>query len=96
MYKTWFNHNYKYLSLCVDVFGKNADVMPLKERDQQTVTDAFNKIFAHIGVPKTIYSHQGSEFNNPTFQTLLDKHHIPIMFGLTHAPFIEVFIKYNV
>ena len=42
MDKSWFNHNCKYLLTCVDVFSKKADEIPLKERDQQTVTDAFN------------------------------------------------------
>jgi hypothetical protein len=46
-----------------------------------------------IGVPKTIYSDQGSEFKNATFQKLLDKHNITIIFALSHAPFIEVFNK---
>ena len=90
---SWFNHDYKYLLTCVDVFSKKADVIPLKERDQQTVTDAFNQILLHIGVPKTIYSDQGSEFKNATFQKLLDKHHIQIIFALAHAPFIEAFNK---
>ena len=90
---SWFNHNYKYLLTAVDVFSKKADVIPLKERSQQTVTDAFNQILSHIGIPKTIYSDQGSEFKNATFQKLLDKHHIQIIFTLSHAPFIEAFNK---
>ncbi len=40
-----------------------------------------------------IYSDQGSEFKNATFQKLLDKHNIIIIFALAHAPFIEVFNK---
>ena len=68
MSKGWFNHNYKYLLTCIDVFSKKADVMPLKDREQSTVTTAFNKMLSTIGVPKTIYSDQGSEFKNATFQ----------------------------
>ena len=93
MNKSWFNHNYKYLLTCVDVFSKKADVIPLKERDQDTVTDAFSQILSHIGIPKTIYSDQGSEFKNTSFQKLLDKHNIQIIFALGHAPFVEAFNK---
>ena len=45
------------------------------------------------GIPKTIYSDQGSEFKNNTFQKLLDKHNIQIIFALGHAPFVESFNK---
>ena len=93
MNKSWFNHNYKYLLTCIDVFSKKADVIPLKDREQSTVADAFNKILSHLGIPKTIYSDQGSEFKNATFQKLLDKHNITIIFALAHAPFIEAFNK---
>lgn len=44
-----------------------------------------------MGVPKTIYSDQGSEFENSTFHNLLDKHNMQIVFALGHAPFVEVF-----
>jgi transposase InsO family protein len=44
-----------------------------------------------MGIPTTIYSDQGSEFKNSTFQKLLDKHNIQIIFALGHAPFVEVF-----
>ena len=93
MNKSWFNHNYKYLLTCIDVFSKKADVIPLKDREQSTVADAFNKILSHLGIPKTIYSDQGSEFKNATFQKLLDRHNITIIFALAHAPFIEAFNK---
>ena len=93
MNKSWFNHNYKYLLTCIDVFSKKADVIPLKDREQSTVADAFNEILSHLGIPKTIYSDQGSEFKNATFQKLLDRHNITIIFALAHAPFIEAFNK---
>ena len=52
MDSSWFNHNYKYLLTCIDVFSKKADVIPLKVRDQQTVADAFNNILSHTGIPR--------------------------------------------
>ena len=49
---------------CVEVFSKRADAIPLKERSQVTAADAW--ILSNIGIPKTIYSDQGSEFKNAT------------------------------
>jgi len=57
------------------------------------VANAFNKILSQKGIPKTIYSNQGSEFKNATFNKILDKHHIQIIFALAHAPFVEAFNK---
>ena len=93
MPKSWFNNGFKYIFACIDVFSKKADMIPLKDREQTTTTKAFEKILNNIGIPKTIYSDQGSEFKNNTFQKLLDKHNIQIIFALGHAPFVESFNK---
>ena len=93
MPKSWFNNGYKYIFCCIDVFSKKADMIPLKDREQTTTTKAFEKILNNIGIPKTIYSDQGSEFKNASFQKLLDKHNIQIIFALGHAPFVERFNK---
>ena len=93
MSKSWFNNGFKYIFACIDVFSKKADMIPLKDREQTTTTKAFEKILNNIGIPKTIYSDQGSEFKNNTFQKLLDKHNIQIIFALGHAPFVESFNK---
>ena len=60
MKKSWFNNGYKYIFCCIDVFSKKADAIPLKDREQDTSTKAFEKILSNMGVPKTIYSDQGS------------------------------------
>ncbi len=46
-----------------------------------------------MGIPKTIYSDQGSEFQNASFQKLLDKHDIKLIFELGRASFVESFNK---
>jgi hypothetical protein len=91
MKKSWFNNSYKYIFCCVIVFSKKADAIPLKDHEQDTAAKAFSKILDNMGIPKTIYSDQGSELKNSTFQKLLDKHNIQIIFTLGHAPFVEVF-----
>jgi transposase InsO family protein len=61
-----------------------AAIIPLKDRKQTTTTKAFEKILDNLGIPKTIYSDQGSEYKNASFQKLLDKHYIKIIFSLGH------------
>ncbi len=46
-----------------------------------------------MGIPKTLYSDQGSEFRNNKLQKLLDKHNIEIIFALGHASFVASFNK---
>ena len=91
MKKSWFNNGYKYILCCIDVCSTKADAVSLKDHEQDTAAKAFEKIFSNMGVPKTIYSDQGSEFKISTFQKQLDKHNIQIIFALGHAPFVEVF-----
>ncbi len=51
------------------------------------------KNIKNLGIPKTIYSDQGSELKNASFQKLLDKHNIKIIFALVNASFVESFNK---
>ncbi len=69
MPKSWFNHGFKYIFACIDVFSKKADMIPLKDKEQTTTTKAFEKILNKIGIPKTIYSDQGSEFKITHFKS---------------------------
>jgi hypothetical protein len=89
MPEAWFNNGYKYILACVDVFSKRAALTPLKERDSQTTTNAFKGILNKLGIPKTIYADQGSEFKNADFNKLLKEHDIKIIYALDHAPFVE-------
>ncbi len=43
-------------------------MIPLQDREQITTTKAFEKILDNMGIPKTIYSDQGSEFKNIHFK----------------------------
>ncbi len=43
MPKCWFNHGFKYIFACIDVFSKKADMIPLKDSEQTTTTKAFEK-----------------------------------------------------
>lgn len=91
MPKSWHNNNYKYVFACVDVFSKKAEMVAMKDKDKKTSTKAFELILKRMGIPKTIYSDQGKEFDNKEFNDLLNKHNIQIIFALDHAPFVESF-----
>lgn len=93
MPKAWFNHGYKYIFCCVDVFSKKADMVPMKDRDAETSTEIMKQIIKKMGVPNSIYSDQGSEFNNKPFLDLMKKNDITVIFALDHAPFVESFNK---
>ena len=93
MPSSWFNKGYKYLLSCVDVFSKMGEMIPMKVRDSPTTAEAIKLLFEHLGVPKTIYSDQGSEFKNKDVLDLLKKNNVTIIFALDHGPFIESFNK---
>ena len=93
MPKAMFNKGYKYIFTAVDIFSKKAAMIPMKERDAETSAAVFEKILKRLGIPKTIYSDQGSEFQNAPFNAVLEKHNISIIFALDHAPFIEALNK---
>ena len=93
MPKAMFNKGYKYIFTAIDIFSKKAAMIPMQDRDSQTSADAFKKIIKILGVPKSIYSDQGSEFRNGDFDKVLEKYNITIIFALDHAPFIEAFNK---
>jgi hypothetical protein len=68
-------------------------MVPMKERDATTSTEVMKKIIKNMGVPKSIYSDQGSEFNNKPFLDLMKKHDVRVVFAIDHAPFVEAFNK---
>jgi transposase InsO family protein len=91
MPKSWHNNNFKYVLACVDVFSKKAEMVAMKNKDKTTSTKAFELILERMGVPKTVYSDQGKEFDNTEFNELLKQNNIEIIFASDHAPFVESF-----
>jgi hypothetical protein len=91
MPKAWRNNKNMYALVCVDISTKKADMEPMKDKESTTCNKAMEKIFDRLGIPKTIYSDEGSEFTNNSFIQLLDKHKIEIIYATNHAPFVESF-----
>jgi hypothetical protein len=91
MPRAWRNNKNMYALVCVDIFTKKADMEPMKDKEATTCNKAMEKIFDRLGIPKTIYSDEGSEFTNKSFIQLLNKHKIEIIYATNHAPFVESF-----
>ena len=70
------NKGFKYLLNIIDIFSKVAYSIPLKSKSQQSIVEAFEKLFTKTKPPKRIWVDQGKEFWNKTFRQLLDKHNI--------------------
>ena len=65
------NDGYRYLLTMINVFLKYAVVVPLKNKDAKSVTDAFGSIFALGRNPLKLQTDKGREFVNDTLQTML-------------------------
>ena len=66
-----FNDGYRYLLVCIDVFSKYAWVVPLKNKKDPSLAEAFKIILANGRKPEKIVTDQGTEFFNKHFKALL-------------------------
>jgi hypothetical protein len=80
--KPWRNNRYKYAMVCIDTFSKKADMEPMKDKEAKTCNAAIEKVFNRLGIPKSIYCDEGSEFTNKRI-------------GFTGTPYINIPIEYN-
>ena len=72
------SNDYKYLVVCVDLFTKQFDIEPLKNKESLTVLNAFKKMInrKYIKLPYySIQSDNGGEFKNE-FNDFLTKNNI--------------------
>jgi len=70
------NDGIKYLLTVIDVFTKYAWVKPLKNKEAQTVTNAFEQILEEGRKPEKLQVDKGSEFYNKIFEALMTKNKI--------------------
>ena len=67
-----FNKRIKYLLCVIDLFGKYAFVVPLKNKKGVSIVNAFQSILDKSGrKPNKIWVDQGSEFYNHNFKKWL-------------------------
>jgi len=76
------NRNYKFLLNVIDVLGKFAWSIPLKEKKAKTIVDAFRQIFTESGrYPAELQMEQESEFNNKQMKELAKEYLIELTFN---------------
>ena len=65
-----YNKGIKYLLCAIDLFGKYAWVVPIKDKEGSSLVNAFKKIISKCKPNKT-WVDQGSEFYNKSFKDFL-------------------------
>lgn len=69
------NKWFRYILTVIDVFSKYAWAVPIKNKNQNSVTLAFNSILTSSKrSPKRIHADEGKEFYNNQFKNLLNRH----------------------
>ena len=67
-----FNRRFRPLLCAIDIFSKYARVVPLKDKKDVSIVDAFQKILRNSGrKPNEIWVDKGSEFYNNSFEKWL-------------------------
>ena len=63
-----YNKRIKYLLCVVDLFSKYVWVVPVKDKKETSIFNAFKKIISEKRKPNKIWIDQGSEFCNKSFK----------------------------
>ena len=66
------NHGYKYLITAVDVFSRYAFIIPIKNKEANTIIDAI-KYFIEKTSPRIVSTDLGSEFISDAFRKLMSR-----------------------
>ena len=88
------NRGYRYVLVIIDNFSKFGWTIPLKNKNAQTIKDAFENILINSKrKPNLIESDRGKEFYNNIFQDFLNKNDIKLYSRNTSlgAVFVERF-----
>ena len=83
----------RYGLVCIDIFSKKGHVIPMRERDGDTVYDAFLESFKVMGQPLSIYSDDDGSFKSKKLQDYFSGEGITHTITLTHANQAERFIR---
>jgi len=71
-----YNDKYRYLLTVIDVFSKVSWVVPLKSKNANFVTAAFEKVLTSAPTPAMLQTDLGTEFTNSRFQAMLQRRNI--------------------
>ena len=90
-----YNKSIKYLLCAIDLFGKYAWIVPLKDKKGTSIVNAFNKIISEKRKSSKIWVGQGSEFYNQSFKDFLKIYNIEVYstFNEGKPVVAEIFIR---
>ena len=75
--------------LCaIDLFSKYAWIVPLKDKKETSVVNAFQKIISEGRQPNKVWADQGSEFYNNSFKDFLKINNIEMYSTYNEGKFI--------
>ena len=74
-----FNKGFRFLVCVIDIFSKYTWVVPLKDKKDVSIVNAFQKIWKESDrKPNKIWVNKGSEFYNSSFKKWLKDNYIEI------------------
>ena len=71
-----YNKGIKYLLCAINLFSKYIWVVPIKDKKEISIVNAFQKIISEGRKPNKIWTDQGSEFYNNAFKDFLKVNNI--------------------
>ena len=84
-----FNKRFRFLLCVIDIFGKYASVLPLKDKKGITITNALQKILKESNrKPNKVWVDKGSEFYNSSFKKRLKDNDIDMYFIHNEGKFV--------
>ena len=83
----------RYGLVCIDNFSKKCHVVPIANKDGETLYDAFLECFKVMGHPQSVYSDDEGGFKYKKFQDYLKGEGITHNITLTHANVAERMIR---
>lgn len=70
------NGGYKYILVIIDGFSKYAWAIPLKQKNKQQVSEAFQNVLDKGRIPRNLQTDMGKEFYNDKFKNIVQKYNI--------------------
>lgn len=89
------NDGYKFLLVLIDIFSRFLFIVPLKNKQNQTIIEGLKSVFQKGRKPHTLRTDKGSEFKNRWVKTFLQKQGITVIYtqNETKANYAERVIR---
>ena len=91
-----YNKGFKYVLTCIDVLSRYTWVVPLKNKTEKTLKEAFQVMFKTGRLPILLQTDRGTEFTNRVFRKFLkenDVHFFTTYNDETKASIVERFSR---